>query len=638
MKDKNGLIGFILLGLLMLLYFYVSNNDYQKHLDEQRVKDSLALVELEKTRIQDSLTQISTATTAADTSQASVMEQDSLKDMRLMVQYGDFAMSAADGNAGEDIVMETPKAIFTFNSKGGMIKKVKLKEFKKINWDENKEKIESDLLLLEDQKNKFSFNIPIKGVANPISTSDLNFTPVEKNGNKIVFRAFAGSTNKYLEQTYTIKSDYILDYDVKLVGLENVLQGNAEYIELEWDNYLDKIERAVDYEKSYTTVYHKYKEGKYTYCSCRGDDEIKKEKATEWVSHSNQFFNTSLIANPDRAFSYVENETKMMGEDSEDLKLLRTKLHLPLANNQFGMQIYSGPNEFNRLAAFNNELEYIIPFGSSILGTINRWVIRPLFNFFSSFFGSMGLVIILVTFLVKMLLYPLTYKMLYSQSKMAALKPKIEELKKKIGDDPQALQVEQMKLYRQTGVNPLGGCMPMILQMPIWIALYRFFPAAIEFRQASFLWADDLASYDVFAWLPFHIPMYGAHISLFTILWAITTLIYTYYNSKHLDMTANPSMKYMQYFMPVMFLFFFNSLAAGLTCYMFFSNLMNIAQTIITKNFIIDKEKVLAELEGFKAKPKKKGGFQDRLSKAFEEAQKAQEIRQQEMAKKKKKK
>ena len=207
---------------------------------------------------------------------------------------------------------------------------------------------------------------------------------------------------------------------------------------------------------------------------------------------------------------------------------------------------------------------------------------------------------------------------------MGALKPRIEALKTKLGDDQQAVQMETMKLYREFGVNPLGGCLPMVVQIPIWFALYRFFPASIEFRQAPFLWATDLSSFDVFAYLPFEIPFYGAHISMFTLLWAISTVIYTYYNTKHMDMSANPAMKYMQYMMPIMFLFFFNNFASALSCYLLFSNVINIGQTLITKNFIIDQDKIEKELQAYKKKPKKKGGFQERLSKALEEQKKMQ--------------
>jgi YidC/Oxa1 family membrane protein insertase len=215
--------------------------------------------------------------------------------------------------------------------------------------------------------------------------------------------------------------------------------------------------------------------------------------------------------------------------------------------------------------------------------------------------------------------------MLYSQSKMAALKPQIEQLKAKFKSDPQQQQVETMKMYREFGVNPLGGCLPMLAQMPIWFALYRFFPASIEFRQAPFLWATDLSSYDVITKLPFEVPFgFGSHLSLFTLLWAITTLIYTYFNTKDMDMSANPAMKYMQYIMPLFFLGFFNSYASGLTAYLLFSNVINIGQTVVTKKFVIDHDKIKTKLEANKAKPKKKSGFQARLENALKEQQKIQ--------------
>ncbi|MCB0685541.1 MAG: membrane protein insertase YidC, partial [Saprospiraceae bacterium] len=239
-----------------------------------------------------------------------------------------------------------------------------------------------------------------------------------------------------------------------------------------------------------------------------------------------------------------------------------------------------------------------------------------------------GLVILLLTLVVKSLVYPLTYKMLYSQSKMGALKPQIEKVRDKFKDDQQKIQMETMKMYREYGVNPAGGCFPMILQMPIWIALYRFFPASIEFRQASFLWANDLSSYDVFVRLPFSIPFLGDHLSLFTFLWAISMVGYTYYNSKIMDMSsmnAMPAMKYMQYIMPLMFVFFFNDYASGLTCYLLFSNLLNITQTLVTKNYLINHDKIMDELDANRKKPKKKGGFQERLEKALQEQQRIAE-------------
>lgn len=288
------------------------------------------------------------------------------------------------------------------------------------------------------------------------------------------------------------------------------------------------------------------------------------------------------------------------------------------------MSIYAGPNDYRRLAKFDNELGQIIPYGRSIFGTINRYVIRPVFEFLSSFIGSKGLVIILLILMIKVLLYPLMYKMLHSQAKMQALKPEIAHLKEKHKDDAQKVQVETMKIYGSYGVSPLGGCLPMIVQMPIWYALFRFFPASITFRQEPFLWATDLSSFDKWIELPFTVPLgFGSHISLFTLLWAVSMLAYTFYNTRHMDLSANPAMKYVQYLMPIMFVGFFNNYASGLTVYMLFSNLINIVQTIGTKAFIFNEEKILAELkEKQKTRKAKGGGFSARLEKIMQEQQK----------------
>jgi len=351
----------------------------------------------------------------------------------------------------------------------------------------------------------------------------------------------------------------------------------------------------------------------------------------KWVAHANQFFNSSLIA--DTRFNGGVMSTEMLDETSDDLKILRTTLDIPLQGSEkeeIGMTMYLGPNDFEELRSFNVNLEDVIPFGRSIFGTINRWVIRPVFNWLSSFVANKGIVILLLTLLVKLALYPLTYKMLHSQAKMSVLKPQLAGLREKYKDDTQKQQMETMKIYREYGVSPLGGCLPMVAQMPIWFALYRFFPASIEFRQAGFLWATDLSSYDVLVNLPFEIPFYGAHVSLFTLLWAGTTVLYTYYNMKFMDMGAmggNPMFKYMQYFMPVMFLFFFNNYASGLALYLFFSNVFNIGLTLGTKKYIFDDERIMAELHLNKEKPKKRSGFSERLEKAMKEQQQAAEAR-----------
>lgn len=635
--DKNTVIGFVLIFLLLVVWQQFNAPTPEELELEKLRQDSIALAQ-EQAYAEIDTIQEKTLVPGIDTL---VNASDSVKTARLGGDFGAFAPAAA--GEGKVYRLENEVMTVTFNSKGGRITAVKLKNYHKVLEDEKGEQTKVPLYLLEDDKNKFTYFLPMASVpGGGVNTGDLYFNPtIDLDNGQIIFRASAGGS-RYFEQKYTLRPDtYIIDYDIKLEGLQNVLDGNTENIRLSWLNYLDKLELNTNYERNYSTVYYKPVEDDPDYCSCTSSDveEIKDQKL-KWISNTNQFFNSSLIA--ESSFNSALLETEILEVENDDLKILNSQIDIPYgrgSSESFNMDFYIGPNEFGRLRRAAPDLEDIIPFGRSIFGTINRWVIRPIFTFLSGFIGSKGIVILLLTLLVKVALYPLTYKMLYSQSKMAALKPRIEKMKEKHKDDQQAVQMETMKLYREFGVNPLGGCMPMLLQMPIWFALYRFFPASIEFRQASFLWATDLSSYDVIARLPFELPMgFGAHLSLFTILWAITTLIYTYYNTKHMDFGTNPAMKYMQYIMPIMFLGFFNSFASGLTCYLLFSNLLNITQTVVTKSYIINHDKINEELEAYKKKPKKKSGFQERLQAAMEEQKRIQEQRQAEKNKGKKRK
>jgi len=630
--DKNTLIGFALIFVLLIVWQQFNMPSQEELERQQQIQDSIELAQ------QQADAQIAQP---EETAPPSIQEEiatlpDSLKAEKLSGVFGPF--SAAGSGEEKLISVENEFMTLVLTNKGGRIKEVILKEYEKNVLTEDKKEVKEVLKLLSDEKNKFEYLLPIANLpSGGVRTGDL-FFDVQQQGNEVIFRASAGE-GRYFEQKYSLQDDsYRIGYDIKLEGLQNVLANNAEEIELIWHDYLDRIEINHNFERRYSTIYFKPAEDGVDYCSCTSDDvEELDEQRIKWISHSNQFFNSTLIAK--ESFASAVLETQVLDAENEDLKKLVSSLKVPYnrsSSENFSMEFYVGPNEFERLRAVGSELEDIVPFGWSIFGTVNRWIVRPLFNFLSSFIGSKGLVILVLTFMVKLCLYPLTYRMLYSQSKMGALKPQIEKLKEKVKDSQQQ-QVETMKMYREFGVNPLGGCMPMLLQMPIWIALYRFFPASIEFRQASFLWATDLSSYDVLTYLPFEIPFVGGHISLFTILWAGTTLIYTYYNTKHMDMSANPAMKYMQYLMPIMFLGFFNTYASGLTCYLFFSNLFNIGQTVVTKNYIIDQDKVRAELEENKKKPKKKSGFQERLEAAMNEQKRLQAQKEAQKAKKKRK-
>ncbi|MDX1407425.1 MAG: membrane protein insertase YidC [Saprospiraceae bacterium] len=622
--DRNQLIGIFLLFGIFYLWTILNRPSPEEVAERQRIQDSISQAQLAEAGADTSTVLIESDTgTAAPIPVVS----DSVRALQQVQRLGAFG-SAAQGDQ-QDFVLENDLVRVTISNKGGMIRDVELKEYDKILLDDEKEEYKVPVHLLNKEDNIFEYHLPLPGASGGIvRTSELYFD-AQQSGNTLTLTA-RGANGLAFIQKYALEDDsYIVDYDIAIEGADQL--DRSEDLKLRWVNHLDKIEKNYQYEKYYTTVYYREIDEDPDYCSCRRDDtDDLQSRPLKWISHSNQFFNTSLIA--DERFEGGVLQTQMLDDESDDLKILRTNITLPLEGNrteQIGMTMYLGPNEFSRLRAFGQSLEDIIPFGRSIFGTINRWVIRPIFNVLSGIMSVKGIVILLLTFLVKVVLFPLMYRMLYSQAKMSALKPQLAGLKDKFKDDSQKQQMETMKVYREYGVSPLGGCLPMLAQMPIWFALYRFFPAAIEFRQADFLWATDLSSYDVFAHLPFTIPFYGDHVSLFTLLWAITTVIYTYYNTRHMDMASmNPMMKYMQYFMPIMFLFFFNNYASGLTLYLFYSNVINIGMTIGTKKFLFDDEKIKAELMANKAKPKKKGGFQARLEQAMKEQQKAAQQKQ----------
>lgn len=612
--NLNQIIGITLIFAILFYWAKINAPSEAQLAEQQRIRDSVIAATTEDQTLQ-----------LEEQAPVVLNLPDSVRNLQAVGTHGVFAPSAVGEEKTNTLENDLMTVVFT--NKGGRIKEVVLKEYQKSKLDSNKVVQKSVLKLLEDNKNKFEYFLPISNLnSGRIKTSTLYFTPTI-SGNTVTFRASAGS-GKYFEQKYTINDGtYGIDYTIKLVGLDD--QVDASNVQLNWVNYLDKIEENVKYEKNYSSAYFYTVEEDMDYCSCTADGEETPDERVKWISHSNQFFNSSLMAK-EGSFRKAVLTTEMQDEDSDNLKKLTTNLQIPMEAGAFAMNFYVGPNEYERLQAQGDGLEDIIPFGSSIFGTINRWLIRPSFAFLNSFISSKGIAIIVMTLLVKLLLFPLTYKMVYSQQKMAALKPRMAKMKEKHGDDQQAVQMETMKMYREYGVNPLGGCLPIAAQMPIWFALFRFFPASIEFRQAPFLWAHDLSSFDVFAWLPFEIPFYGWHVSMFTLLYAVSMILYTVYNSKQMDMSAmgggqqQQMMMYMQYFMPVMFLFFFNNYAAGLTTYMFTSNMMNVSQMIFTKKVLINKEKIERELTASKAKPKKKGGFGERLASAMKEQQKIQ--------------
>lgn len=613
--DRNTQLGLLLIFGLFVLWQVVTSPSQEELIKQQQMEDSIMLARKTKEAIREKIV-IQKAEFQKDSTEILVDREN---------KFGSFSNAAAGKSS--DFVLENDLLKVTFSTKGGVIKEVLIKNHHKIVQNADRKDVKESLLLMSDERDKFYYALPVKSVPGGfIYTKDLIFDGALE-GNTIRFKAVANNGG-YFEQVYTLNPDnYLFNYAIKTENLDNILDKGVNSIKLRWINYLGKLEKAVSYEKNYSAIYFKPGIDKPEHCSCTSSDiEDKDNTPIKWISFTQQFFNVSLLASDN--FKGAKMVTTFLDDSDKALKKMDAEIEIPFksSNNSFKMDFYLGPNEFDRLYAMGNNLEDIIAFGTSFFGTINRWVIRPVFNWISQFFVNKGIVILVLTFLVKLSLFYLTYRMIYSQSKMTALKPQIDKLKEKHKDDASTIQMESMKLYREFGVNPLGSCLPMLLQMPIWFALYRFFPAAIEFRQAPFLWANDLSSYDEWIQLPFAIPFgFGSHISLFTILWAISTLAFTFYNSKNMDFSANPAMKWMQYVMPVMFLGFFNSYASGLTAYLLFSNVLNIGQTMATKAFLIDEAKILAQMEDHKKKPKKTGGFQDRLQKVLEEQRKIAE-------------
>ena len=616
--ERNQIIGFILIFLIIMAWSVLNKPDPE------------AISTAEETAIETEAPTSSTETGVVNITDNNpiVNNSESLTDS-LLDTRGIFGRSSIGEESIESL--ENDKIKVSFSNKGAQIKSVEIKEHLKITKSEDGEEIKRTVQLLEDAKNSTNYRMNIGNSI--VDTKNLYASP-SISGNTITY-TFNGAGGRKITKKYTLNDDsYIINQELSTTGINDIIS-----TDLEITNYLDRIEENYTFEKTVSTVYFKETDESSDYCGCRGDDvEDLSGKKIDWFSFSNQFFNTAYIAKESKLDGIVAS-VEMSDETSEDLKKTTVVASIPLVGSQsrYEMDIYVGPNEYAELKAAAPDLEEIIPYGRSIFGSINRHFIRPFFNFLAGFIGSKGIVIILIIFIIKMAVYPLTYKMLHSQAKMGALKPEIAKMKDRLKDDSQKQQMETMKLYREYGVNPMGGCLPMFIQMPIWYALFRFFPASITFRQESFLWAHDLSSFDDILQLPFTIPGMGSHLSLFTILWAIATVIYTFYNTKHMDMTANPAMKYVQYLMPLMFFVFFNNYASGLTCYMFFSQLITIAQTIITKKYVFDDEKILAQLNKKKSAPKKKTGFQARLADAMEQQRKIQEQKQKQQQAKKKK-
>ena len=613
--DRNTITGLVVIALILIGYSYFMSPS-KEELKAMHVRDSIARVEaqraaaLEKERQADfAQQQNSEAQQATET----IFKQDSLP----VEQY----------------TLENNKIKLHINTKGGCIDYVDLKGYRTHD--------SLPLVLWKDHKSSMGLNFYARN--KQINTANLVFVPntnqkelnAEGSEQVLTMRAYVDES-KYLEFEYKLAPDsYMVDFKINTYNLNDVIASNTNFLTLYWGVDMPQLEKSRDFESRYTGVYYNFSNNDVEHLSLTGDEKVDLPTSVKWVAYKQQFFSSVLIANesfPNVLVSTANNTTPGF------LKTANAEISLPYSGKaieKYDMRFYFGPNSYPTLREYGKDIELpkLVDLGWKWIAWFNRYVVIPIFNFLEANVTlNYGLIIFLLTLIIKLVLFPLTYKSYMSQAKMRVLKPQIDEINKKIpADKTMDRQQAIMKLYKKAGVNPMGGCLPMLLQMPILIALFYFFPGAIELRQKSFLWATDLASYDSIATLPFTIPFYGNHVSLFCLLMTITNILYMWYNSK--NQPQNDQMKGMQvmmYIMPIMFLFIFNSYSSGLSYYYFIATLITIVQTWAIRKFVND-EKLLKQIELAKTKPVKKSKFQQKL----EEMQRMQEQRMRQMPKKK---
>ena len=464
-----------------------------------------------------------------------------------------------------------------------------------------------------------------------INTSKLNFQ-INKNKSKkglLVVRAFFNQ-GKWIEYRYSLlPNSYLLNYSIASPYLQDIID-TSEQNRLEWNLKSLRNSKSVEYENRYTELTYGYENDKVNELSITGVDEETVDEI-QWISYKQHFFNSILI--PDKKINNVFLKSENLVQ-SEDKKEKYTKFYsavIPLINDgdfDFKFKWYFGPSQYSTLSNYKIGIEKSVNYGWGIFGWINKYIFIPLFNFISSFMPY-GLSIIIMTIIVRLAMSPVTYRSYVSQVKMKVLRPEIEEINKKFSKDAVKRQQETMSLYSRAGANPMSGCLPALVQLPVFYALFSFFPVAFALRQKSFLWADDLSSYDSILELPFNIPFYGDHISLFPILASVAIFIYTMMTMGQQQpppQPGMPNMKFIMYLMPLMMLFFFNNYSSGLSLYYFVSNLLTILLMVLIKNFVVNESKILLQIEENKKKPRKASGFSARLQKAMEQAEKQKRL------------
>ena len=622
--DKNTVTGLVLIGLVFVLFTWLQRPSQEQIEAQQRQRDSISMVQAEMQRA--AAEALKAEEVKATTEEASFKElSDSVRMVQLEKIFGAFA----EATTGEEevITLENKNVEIKISSKGGAVSYARVKDFVTYG--------KEPLVLFDGDDSKF--NMTFVTVSNRVvNTSDLYFTPIKNaSGNSVTMRMKAGEG--VIDFVYSLNpDDYILNFTVQTRGLNGILAPSTNAIDLQWSQKMRSQEKGRKLENQYTSLYYKFLSDDVEYFGDSKDEEKQISNRLKWIGYKNKFFASVLIA--DDSFTTTRLSAKQRNDNSNYLKDFNTTTSVAFnitKDESIGFRYFFGPTRYNLLRSYDKgiaeesqlELDNLVPMGYQWIRPINKYFILPIFDFLGGFLNSYGLIIFLLTLAVKTVLFPLTYKSYMSTAKMRVLRPQVDALKLKYPKKEQAMELQQatMALYSSAGASPLSGCLPMLLQFPILIALYWLFPTSIDLRQQSFLWAEDLSTYDdLISWnanIPLVSTMIGNHISLFCLLMSIVNIFYTKINmSMNAGQQQMPGMNMIMYMMPLMMFFFFNQSSSGLCYYFFISSLITIGQTTLSR-FMINEKKLLAKLEANQKKPKKKSGFMQRLA----EAQKVQQ-------------
>ena len=628
--DANSIIGFLLLGAIMLWFMYT--NQPEEQIEEATSTEEVATQEGFPAPTEGNLT-------------TQTVVSDSIASIEAQKRLGSFAYSAGLNVEQEGTtVIENDVLKLTVANKGGQIVEALVKNYKSYD--------SLPLYLIKDAN--ASFNLNFGTTSNrTFNTKDLVFQPnLTKNGeNSVLSMRLKVSESNYLEYRYELKpNNYMVGFAVRSVGLGSVINSSNK-INLNYQLKAFRHEKSMKYENQMTALIYEKEGNKKDDLSISGDDS-EQESQVSWFAFKQHFFSTILIAETPFKTANLASQTLFKDEATDKVFTKNFEVSAPIELNNGeinnGFSLFIGPNDYSLLSSYDKNIENVVDLGWGIFGWINKHAFIPLFNLLGGLISNYGLVIILMTIVVRIFMSPLVYKSYLSSARMKVLKPEMTAINEKYPGKDNAMkrQQETMALQRKAGVSMMAGCIPALLQMPVFFALFRFFPAAIDLRQQGFLWADDLSSYDSVFQLPFTIPFYGDHVSLFPILASVAIFFYMRMSQSQQMNMQQPAqegmpdmqkmMKMMMYFSPIMMLVFFNSYGSGLSLYYFVSNLLTITIMLVIKNFIIDEDKIHAQIQENKKRPeKKKGKFRQRMDDAMKQAQDQQKVQQKQGKKKK---